>query len=202
VSRLPPDQRRAQILGAAVEEVKERGFARTTTRHVAARAGVTHGLLHHYFPDHQTLLAEAFEVVAQDEIAEVRTQLDADVDPLAQLRELTEPYGAGGGYDAYRLWLEAWAEAAHSPALRASTARLGAAWIDLITAVVERGNERGVFRCAAPRRAAWTILALGDAYAMHRQSGPVLDVEEMALTARRVAEREVGLPDGALDAAD
>ena len=59
-----PAERRSAILDAAVAEIAERGFARTTSRHVAARAGVTHGLLHHYFPDHDTLLAAAFEKVA------------------------------------------------------------------------------------------------------------------------------------------
>jgi AcrR family transcriptional regulator len=200
MARLQPEARRREILEAAVAEISERGFARTTTRHVAARAGVTHGLLHHYFPDLGTLLAQAFEVVALEEMAEVKALLADDLDPLAQLRELTEPYGPGGGQDAYRLWLEAWAEAPHSPALRKTTARLGRAWIELITAVIERGNETGVFHCEQPRQTAWMIIAMCDAYAMHYQAGPGLGVREMALTARRVAEREVGLPAGALDA--
>ena len=95
------------------------GFARTTSRHVAARAGVTHGLLHHYFPDHQSLLAAAFEKMALEEIDEVNEILASDLDPLVQLREITEPYGPGGGAEAYRFWLEAWGEAGHSATLRA-----------------------------------------------------------------------------------
>jgi AcrR family transcriptional regulator len=199
-ARLQPEQRRAQILQAAVAEISEHGFARTTTRNVAARAGVTHGLLHHYFPDLHTLLAQAFEVVAMEEMAEVEALLAANLDPLAQLRELTEPYGPGGGQDAYRFWLEAWAEAPHSPELRDITAGLSKSWMELVTSVIERGNESGVFHCAEPQHTAWMIMALCDAYAMHSQAGPAVDLREMALTARRVAEREVGLAPGALDA--
>jgi AcrR family transcriptional regulator len=199
MARMRPDERRASILAAAVTEISERGFARTTSRHVAARAGVTHGLLHHYFPDHDTLLAEAFGLVALEEMAEVKMLLASDIDPIAQLAELTEPYGPGGGAAAYRLWIEAWGEAAHSPELRRTTARLAKAWLDLVAGVIERGVEAGVFECEAPRRTAWTILALCDAYAMHSQAGSALPMKEMALVSRRLTEREVGLADGTLD---
>jgi AcrR family transcriptional regulator len=50
VSRLPSAERQAQILDAAVEEFAERGFAGARMAAVAKRAGVTKGLLYHYFP--------------------------------------------------------------------------------------------------------------------------------------------------------
>jgi AcrR family transcriptional regulator len=199
--RLRPDERRAQILDAAIAEISERGFARTTSRHVAARAGVTHGLLHHYFPDHQSLLAEAFQSVAEEEMDEVRALLNADTDPIAQLAELTEPYGLGGGEAAYRLWIEAWGEAAHSERLKTTTTLLAEAWLSLVTGVIERGVRAGVFQCTDPQRTAWVVTALGDAYAMHQQIGPMPLVPSMAWVARRLVERDLGLVDGALDGA-
>ena len=89
---MQPEQRRAAILDAAVAEITERGFARTASRHVAARAGVTHGLLHHYFPHHDSLLAAAFERGALEEMDEVRDTLASDRDPLAQLRLGADDY--------------------------------------------------------------------------------------------------------------
>lgn len=193
-----PEQRRAAILDAAVDEISERGFARTTSRHVAARAGVTHGLLHHYFPDHETLLAAAFERVAIEEMDEVRETLASDLDPLAQLREFTEPYGPGGGESAYRFWFEAWSESPHSPVLRATSERLSAAWHDLVLGVIVRGNATGVFRCEAPDEAAWMVVALSDAYALHTQSGGGLAPDAMVRATRRLTERELGLAPGTL----
>jgi AcrR family transcriptional regulator len=198
-TRMHPAQRRAAILDAAVAEISERGFARTTSRHVAARAGVTHGLLHHYFPDHDSLLAAAFEKVALEEMDEVKETLASDRDPLAQLREFTEPYGPGGGESAYRFWFEAWSEAAHSPVLRNTSERLSKAWHDLVVGVIERGNATGVFQCAAPHEAAWIVVALCDAYALHSQSGAGLALEEMARVTRRITERELALEPGTLD---
>jgi AcrR family transcriptional regulator len=198
VARMQPDQRRAAILDAAVAEVAERGFARTTSRHVAARAGVTHGLLHHYFPDHQSLLAAAFEKMALEETDEVNEALASDRDPLAQLRGITEPYGPGGGAEAYRFWLEAWSEAAHSDTMRATSERLSLVWHDLVRGVIERGNAAGVFRCADPDETAWMVIALSDAYALHQQSGAGVEPDVMLAVTRRLTERELGLDPGTL----
>jgi len=198
MARMQPAQRRVAILGAAVAEITERGFARTTSRHVAARAGVTHGLLHHYFPDHDSLLAAAFEKLALEEIDEVNEALASDRDPLAQLRELTEPYGPGGGEEAYRFWLEAWAEAFHSPKLRDTTRRLSQAWHDLVVGVIDRGNAAGVFHCEHPHETAWMVVALSDAFALQSQIGSALEPSEMNAVSWRLTERELGLPAGTL----
>jgi AcrR family transcriptional regulator len=198
VTRMQPERRRAAILDAAVAEISERGFARTTSRHVAARAGVTHGLLHHYFPDHDTLLAAAFEKVALEEIDEANEALASDRDPLAQLREITEPYGPGGGEEAYRFWLEAWAEAYHSPTLQETSRRLSVAWHELVVGVIERGNAVGVFRCEHPHETAWMVVALSDAYALQCQIGSGLAPYEMNHVLWRLTERELGLAAGAL----
>jgi AcrR family transcriptional regulator len=198
VARMQPAQRRAAILDAAVAEISERGFARTTSRQIAARAGVTHGLLHHYFPDHDSLLAAAFEAVALEEIEEAEDALASDRDPLAQLREITEPYGPGGGEEAYRFWLEAWAEAGHSPKLQETSRRLSVAWHDLVVGVIERGIAAGVFVCDHPHETAWMVVALSDAYALQTQIGSGLESEEMNRVLWRLTERELGLAAGTL----
>lgn len=195
---MQPEARRAAILEAAVAEISERGFARTTSRQVAARAGVTHGLLHHYFPDHDSLLAAAFERMALEEIDEVNAALSADLDPLTQLREITEPYGPGGGQEAYRFWLEAWAEAFHSPPLRATSQRLSQAWHELVVGIIERGVAAGVFRCARPRETAWMVIALSDAYALQCQIGSGLPPGDMNRVLSQLTEQELGLPPGTL----
>lgn len=198
MARMQPAQRRAAILEAAVAEISERGFARTTSRHVAARAGVTHGLLHHYFPDHDSLLAAAFEAMALEEIDEANAAIASDRDPLAQLREITEPFGPGGGEAAYRFWLEAWAEAYHSPKLQETSRRLSVAWHELVVGVIERGIALGVFHCEHPHETAWMVVALSDAYALQTQIGSGLAPSEMNHVLWRLTERELGLEPGAL----
>lgn len=53
---LEPERRRAELLDAAERTYAERGISRTTVSDVARAAGVTRGLVYHYFPTAQDLL--------------------------------------------------------------------------------------------------------------------------------------------------
>jgi AcrR family transcriptional regulator len=56
-ARLPADQRRAAILAAVRRVFAERGFHGTTTRALAAAAGVSEALLFKHFPDKEALFS-------------------------------------------------------------------------------------------------------------------------------------------------
>lgn len=75
-SRLDPGDRRAAILAAARAVVVREGLAGTSTTAVAAEAGVTRGLVHHYFGSkHELFLAVLADLTATLPAA-VRTDLD------------------------------------------------------------------------------------------------------------------------------
>ena len=52
---------RVALLEAALIAFEEKGWRGATFEHIAERAGVTRGALHHHFRDKRTLLAEALE---------------------------------------------------------------------------------------------------------------------------------------------
>ena len=52
---------RVALLEAALMAFEEKGWRGATFEHIAERAGVTRGALHHHFRDKRTLLAEALE---------------------------------------------------------------------------------------------------------------------------------------------
>jgi AcrR family transcriptional regulator len=56
--RLEPDARREQILACAIELFGERPYAAVSTAELASAAGVTRGLLHHYFGTKRGLYVE------------------------------------------------------------------------------------------------------------------------------------------------
>jgi AcrR family transcriptional regulator len=58
--RRDPEAHRAAILQAAREAFTEHGYARTTIREVARRAGVTHGLVMRHFGSKERLMLAAF----------------------------------------------------------------------------------------------------------------------------------------------
>ncbi|PVA11200.1 TetR family transcriptional regulator [Pelagivirga sediminicola] len=59
--RIGPDQRRDAMIDAMLSLIAEEGMAAATTRAVAARAGVTPGLIRHYFDSKDALLSAAYE---------------------------------------------------------------------------------------------------------------------------------------------
>ena len=64
-TRLDPDLRRAQILDAATEIFREQEYSAVSLDAVAAAAGVTRGLLHHYFGSKRGLYLEVVEGVVR-----------------------------------------------------------------------------------------------------------------------------------------
>lgn len=60
-SRLDSDERRAQILAAARRLFSERPYGGVSTIEIAAAAGVTRGLVHHYFGTKRSLYLEVVQ---------------------------------------------------------------------------------------------------------------------------------------------
>jgi AcrR family transcriptional regulator len=61
-TRMDPAEREQQIVQAAVRFFADHGFS-GTTRELAARIGVVHGLLYRYFPTKEALLERVYEEV-------------------------------------------------------------------------------------------------------------------------------------------
>jgi AcrR family transcriptional regulator len=75
-TRLPPDERRAQVLEAARIVFARDGFAGASTAAVAREAGVTRGLVHHYFGSRRELFLGVLEELAERLPAAIRTDLE------------------------------------------------------------------------------------------------------------------------------
>jgi AcrR family transcriptional regulator len=69
--RLTPDARREQLLDTAVQLAAGRGLASVSVAEIAEAAGVSEGLLYHYFPTKDALLAAALRRAADALIATV-----------------------------------------------------------------------------------------------------------------------------------
>jgi AcrR family transcriptional regulator len=82
--RLTAEERRAAILNAAKRVFGEAGYHETTTRDIAAAAGVSEALLYHHFPGKRQLFEELIQAAAAN--LEGR---------LLAAREADEPGAAG-----------------------------------------------------------------------------------------------------------
>lgn len=83
-TRMSREQRRAQLIELGMKAVTDTSFDEVSVEQVADAAGISRGLLFHYFPSRRDFLAAIAEAGAQ-QLLEV-TAPDPDLDPLAQLR--------------------------------------------------------------------------------------------------------------------
>jgi AcrR family transcriptional regulator len=196
---MTPDERRAAIVDAALSVAVRKGLASTTVRDVAAEMGTSSGLIHHYFASMDDVLAAAFERVAtQDLVTSASAMADAD-DPLEALRVFFRTYTPADKDWAFQLWLDAWAEAARRPAVRATSSRLNMAWQHLLETTIHDGVAAGSFRCADPTGAAWRTLSLLDGLALQVVAhGTTLTRDDVIGWSTAATERELGLAAGTL----
>lgn len=161
----PVAARRAEILDATCDAIRERGFGPTRVQDVAGRLGVSTGLIHYHFENKDQLLAEAFAHAARRDMERFPEALDAPTafDALARAIAL---YAPEGGDSSWPMWIDAWGEAQRNDRLRAISQELDIAWVGLLKAVVERGLETGEFVCVDPHATAWRIAAVLDGLAI------------------------------------
>ncbi|MDH6145671.1 MULTISPECIES: TetR/AcrR family transcriptional regulator [Kitasatospora] len=115
---------REDLLAGAAQCLKEKGWARSTVRDIAAAAGVNHAAIGYHFGSRDALLTAAF-VRAMDEWgqelgAALAAALDPAVDESGQYQELWRQMLTSFA-DTRKLWLasvEAFVQAEHDPALR------------------------------------------------------------------------------------
>ena len=196
--RLSPEERRSELLQCAVDLALESGLARVTARRVAQRAGVAQGLVTHHFGSIDSLIAATFEHVA----AADRPMLSPGETPLESVQRLIG-YWLSHGRDAEAiLWLDAWRESAHRPAVRQAVVKQMERDIAELGALIERGIATGEFP-RATTSTAMRVLALIDGLSANAavRAGleePLLDYDNATAFIRTVIESELGVRPGVL----
>lgn len=151
--------RKAEILSAALELFRIKGFAAVSTRDLADHAGLSRSHVYHYFEDWNQLRREAFLAFSRDQLAHVSTPL-RDATPVQALEGFLQGCLPVGADDDWTLWLDAWDEALRDPELARIYLDADAQWRAMLTVVIERGVATGDFRCPAPARAARQLFSL------------------------------------------
>ena len=114
----PKDTRRAQLIEATIDAMAERGFARTTMSDVAAKAGLSHGLVNFHFESKDKLLLETLLYLSQEYRRNwVQALRDAPTDAPSQLLALFRADFVPEICTPARLaaWFGFWAEAQGRP---------------------------------------------------------------------------------------
>ncbi|WP_406860439.1 TetR family transcriptional regulator [Streptomyces sp. HUAS MG47] len=197
--RKSPDERRAEIVEAATAVALTEGLECVTLRRIAEELDVRPGLISHYFPSVEDLVAEAFGSAATAELDRLLPEDPAGATPT---RRLAAFFGhtSGPAYDAIsRLWINARHLSRYREVLRDRVAEQEGAWRGRLEGVIRRGVEREEFRTPDPYVTTIRILVVLDGLGAHANTETRDRPAAVTRMAVATAERELGLPDGALD---
>lgn len=144
------DQRREQMLQAALEVISARGYADTRIADVAERAAVSPALVIYYFKTKDQLLTEAIRHYEDTWYAVGQARMAGLTSAAARLEEFVamsclseaEPEPASEP----QLWLDFWAQAARKAEVAGVRQKSDERWREVITALVLQGQEAGEFR--------------------------------------------------------
>ena len=187
------DGRRAELIDAARQVIRRRGFAKATVGEITREAGASIGLLNYHFASRDEVVAEAFAAAAREELAELQQIARRHADPRAQLAAYLD-LEEWSDRDAWRMWIDAWGEALHTDTLRSTVEEFDSGWRAVLTNVLADGDRQGCWRCPDPEDAAGRLVAAFDGLGLHSilHSKEVVPVRAAAW-ARRLAEQELGV---------
>ena len=196
--RRTAENRRAEIVDCARRLALSDGLAHVTLRSVADDLGITGGLVSHYFPAVDGLLAEAFGAAAGAECDQVFAEIDALGSPVQGLATLLRRVIDADRDDLSTLWIDAWHASKRRPALNEEVVRQTERWIERLATMIEQGRADGVFTTDHPRTSAVRIMAVLDGLSVQVTQRGTIDYLSVAQLVYVIAETELGLPQGTL----
>ena len=145
--------RRRQLIEATIASIYEHGFADATVSRISNAAGVSTGIVHHYFDGKGDLLEATMRWLMSDLRNQVVRRMAAAKTPRERLQAIIDGNFAPEQFSrpAVTAWLAFWAQASHNDAL---------ARLQRINTIRLQSNLRHALRAFLPGREAARV-ALG-----------------------------------------
>ncbi|MEO1191981.1 MAG: TetR family transcriptional regulator C-terminal domain-containing protein [Pseudomonadota bacterium] len=144
-SRLSPEARRQEILLAARRCLARSGVAGFTVAEIAATAGISNGLIGHYFPTKDDLLVATYEAEATRLLVATRAALESndDSDSDFRLRALVDSAFCPEIFNAETVatWLALWGQVCTNPTLRKAHAEIYAPYRRAFSRAITRAAD-------------------------------------------------------------
>ena len=147
------DSRRRQLIDVTIDSLAELGFVGTTLAQIAGRAGVSPGLVAHYFDDKDGLLEAAFRTLARRVSDQVRSRLRVTQTPRGRIQAVIDANLAPAEFDQRTgtAWLAFWGQVLQSAGLKR---------IQSVYQQRTLSNLRGYFKKLLPAEEAASLAAM------------------------------------------
>lgn len=153
------EERKAEILAAAARVFAHQGYVGTHISDIADAAGMSKGLLYHYFAGKEEVFTALVLRAARGVFHLLHTALGLPVAPVERLRWLFEQELAGLGDDPhiFMVVLQAMMSEAVPAKARQAADELAAGTQDLIVQLVVAGQEAGELAAGNPQEIALLV---------------------------------------------
>lgn len=174
------DQRRGQMLQAALEVISERGFADTRIADIAERIGISPALVIYYFKTKEKLLTDAIRHYEDSWYADGQRRMDKMATAAERIEEFVAmnllPDPEPEPESSWKLWLDFWAQAARNPDVANVREEFDERWREAVVTLVVAGQEAGEFADIDPHPFSIFLCALLDGMAIQiALEDPVVD---------------------------
>ncbi|HUC58654.1 MAG TPA: TetR family transcriptional regulator C-terminal domain-containing protein [Streptosporangiaceae bacterium] len=189
------DQRRRQMLTAALDVISERGFADTRIADIAERIGISPALIIYYFKTKDQLLTEAIRHYEDTWYAEGKRRMDALPTAAARIEEFVAmnllPDSDDELESDWQLWLEFWVQAARNPGVAVLRQKSDERWREALVSLVRSGQSNGEFASLDPHPFSIVVSSLLDGLTIQiALDDPVVDpVSAFELSMQFIAEK-------------
>jgi len=168
------DSRREAIealLDAAEHLLVEQGYGAITTRRVAERANVNHGLVHYYFGSMEEVMVQVLERFTARLIERQRAMYSSDRPFLEKWRDAWafQEQDLSSGYT--KIWLELQAVAWNRPELRARVQQVNDEWRRVLTEAFAPALREFGIETLSLEAAVSLVMTMAQGYALERLSG-------------------------------
>jgi AcrR family transcriptional regulator len=182
------DERQRRILSSALKVFIRKGFAATKISDIAVEAGMSNGLMYHYFQSKEEIYAELVRRAAAFSRS-LLEQVQADgSEPIEQLRALAvrifrtvEQQQAGGHY--FVLILEAMTSGVY-PAQAIECQHGSGRPFEALVCIIEKGQRRGQIVQAEPAQLAVTFFSAIVGLALLKVSGTIRSMPDPEILMR------------------
>jgi AcrR family transcriptional regulator len=186
---------RARLLQAAMQAFADRGFHGTTTRDIAAAAGMSPAALYVHHKSKEELLYLISRDGHQRTLALMQQGRASSIDPVAQLRTVVRDFAADHARGHTGARIVNYELAALSPEHSAEIAGLRQRIDQEMRELLRVGVDEGLFDIPDPRMAATALLSLGIDLARWYREGGAWTPEEVGEHYAVLAMRIVGVAD-------
>ena len=158
------------LLDAAERLLVEQGYAAITTRKLAERAGINHGLVHYYFGSMEEVMVQVLERFTARLIERQRAMYSTDQPFLEKWRSAWgfQEEDLSSGYS--KIWLELQAAAWNRPELRRRVQQVNEDWRRVLTEALAPARREFGFDALSLEATVGLVMTMAQGYALERLS--------------------------------